>query len=118
MRRMCSLTGRPRTYQATRSSGNKIAKSAVAVKAFEVQPPHLRYHPKTNRTLTIQAANTVTPIQSILSRSGLGGRSGLMKRRTSGNARIVNGTLIQKIQRHERASLTRAVRSGVVGRVA
>src|SRR5262249_4316774 len=118
MRRMCSLTGRPRTYQATRSNGNKIAKSAVAVKAFEVQPPHLRYQPKTKTMLTIQTVKIVTPIQSMRSGSGFGGRSGLMKLRTSGNARAVSGTLIQKIQRHERASLTRAVSSGVVGRVA
>ena len=95
-----------------------MASRAVAVKALDVQPPHLRYQPKMKVRLTIQAANRVTPIQSIRSGSGWAGRSGLTKRRTSGNARRANGTFTQKIQRHDSASLTSAVSSGVVGRVA
>src|SRR6516162_734672 len=118
IRRRCSVAVMPEPTQAARRTGNTRASTAVAVKAFELQPPHLRYQPQTKATLTIQAANKVTLIQSIRSGSGRGGRSGLMKRSTKGIARKANGTFIQKIQRHESSSFTRAVSSGVVGRVA
>src|SRR4051812_1798786 len=118
MRRKCSLTARPAPNQAIRATGNSMANTAVAVKAFDVQPPHLRYQPKRKTRLTIQVVNRVTPSQSMRRGSGRGGRSGLMKRRTRGTASKARGTFAQKIQRHESASLTRAVKSGVVGRVA
>src|SRR5256885_1026699 len=118
IRRKCSLTARPEPTQRARATGNSRASRAVAVKALDVQPPHLRYQPKVKVRLTTQATNRVTPTQSIRSGSGRGGRSGLTKRRTRGNASRAGGTFTQKIQRHERASLTHAVRSGVVGRVA
>src|SRR6266480_4891323 len=106
IRRKCSLTARPAPTQQARTTGSNKASKAVPVKALDVQPPHLRYQPKVKVRLTIQAANRVTPIQSMRSSSGRGGRSGLTKRRTSGNARRANGTFTQKIQRHDRASLT------------
>src|SRR5262245_883775 len=118
IRRKCSLTVRPEPTQATRATGNSTASTTVAVKALDDQPPHLRYQPKMKAWLTIQAANRVTPTQSIRRGSGRAGRSGLTKRRTRGNARRANGTFTQNTQRHESASLTRAVSSGVVGRVA
>src|SRR5215472_1486786 len=118
IRRRCSLTDMPEPIHTARTTGNTRASTAVAVKAFELQPPHLRYQPNTKVRATIQAVNKVTLIQSIRSGSGRGGRSGLMNRSTRGNARRANGTFIQKIQRHESASFTRAVSSGVVGRVA
>src|SRR5262245_52179380 len=118
IRRRCSLTARPAPTQATRATGNRTAIINVAVKALDVQPPHLRYQPNRKVRLTIQAVNRVTPIQSIRRGSGRGGRSGLMKRRTRGNAKRAKGTFTQKTQRHESASLTSAVKSGVVGRVA
>src|SRR6266481_1496977 len=118
IRRMCSLTAKPAPTQAAKATGNSMASTAVAANALDVQPPHLRYQPKTKVKLTIQATNSVTPIQSIRRGSGLAGRSGLMKRRTRGIANKANGTFIQKTQRHENASLTSAVSSGVVGRVA
>src|SRR5262245_22491030 len=95
-----------------------MATTAVAANLLDVQPPHLRYQPKTNVRLTSQVAKRVTAIQSIRNGSGRGGRSGLMKRRTRGIARSANGTFTQKIQRHDSASLIKAVSSGVVGRVA
>src|SRR5579871_6497437 len=107
MRRKCSLTAKPEPTQRARATGNKVARSAVRAKAFEVQPPHLRYQPKRNVKLTIQATKRVTPIQSMGSSSGLAGRSGLMRRKTSGTAKTANGMLIQKTQRHDSASLTR-----------
>src|SRR5262245_19432855 len=118
IRRMCALTARPAPTQATRATGNSTVGTAVAAKALDVQPPHLRYQPKTKVRLTTQATNRVTPIQSIRSGSGRAGRSGWMQRRTRGNARRANGTFTQKTQRHESASLTQAVSSGVLGRVA
>src|SRR5262249_27988758 len=118
IRRTCSLTARPAPTQATRATGNSMDSTAVAVKALDVQPPHLRYQPKRKVRLTTQVANRVTPIQSIRKGSGGAGRSGLTKRHTRGNARRANGTFTQNTQRHESASLTRAVSSGVVGRVA
>src|SRR5262245_54821695 len=118
IRRKCSLAVRPEPTQAARATGNSRASRAVAVKVFELKPPHLRYQPKVKVRLTIQAANKVTLIQSIRRGSGRAGRSGLTKRRTRGTARRANGTFTQKIQRHESASLTSAVNSGVVGRVA
>src|SRR5438046_1439834 len=118
IRRKCSLTARPAPTQATRATGNSMASRAVAVNALDVQPPHLRYQPKVKVMLTIQATNRVTPIQSIRSGSGRGGRSGFTNRRTNGTAKRASGTLTQKIQRQDRASLTHAVSSGVVGRVA
>src|SRR5262245_31510013 len=118
IRRRCSLAVRPEPIQAARATGNIRASRAVAVKAFELQPPHLRYQPNTKARVTIHVANKVTLIQSIRSGSGRGGRSGLMKRSTKGIARRANGTFTQKIQRHESVSFTRAVSSGVVGRVA
>src|SRR6516162_5254111 len=118
IRRRCSLAARPAPTQATTATGNKMASTAVAAKALDVQPPHLRYQPKRKVRLTIQAVNRVTPIQSIRSGSGRAGRSGLTKRRTRGIARRASGTFTQKTQRHESASLTQAVKSGVVGRVA
>src|SRR5215470_16254332 len=117
IRRKCSLTARPEPTQATRATGNRKASSAVAVKESDVQPPHLRYQPKRKVRLTVQAANRVTPTQSIRSGCGRGGRSGLTKRRTRGNASRPTGTFTQKIQRHESASLIHAVTSGVLGRV-
>src|SRR5262245_58672706 len=99
----------PEPIQAAKATGNTSESRAVAVKAFELQPPHLRYQPKPKVRLTIQAANKVTLIQSIRSGSGRGGRSGLMNQCTKGNARRANGTFTQKIQRHESASFTRAV---------
>src|SRR5437588_5076336 len=118
IRRKCSLAERPAPTQATRATGNSRASRAVAVKALDVQPPHLRYQPKVKVRLTIQAQNRVTPIQSMRNGSGFGGRSGLMQRRTNGNASNANGTFTQKTQRHDSASLTSAVSKGVVGRVA
>src|SRR5262245_12237937 len=102
----------------TRGMGNSKASRAVATNSLDVQPPHLRYQPKMNVRLMIQAVNRVTLIQSIRSGSGFGGRSGFTKRSTRGNASRASGTFTQKIQRHDSASLTRAVTSGVVGRVA
>src|SRR5262249_48729511 len=98
--------------------GSSTTSTAVSANALDVQPPHLRYQPKEKVRLTIHAVNNVTPIQSIRSGSGLGGRSGFTNRRTSGIAKSARGTFTQKIQRHENASLTSAVKSGVVGRVA
>src|SRR5262245_56163411 len=118
IRRRCSLAVKPEPIQAAKATGNTMASRAVAVKAFELQPPHLRYQPNTKARVTIHVANRVTLTQSIRSGSGRGGRSGLMYRCTRGSARRASGTFIQKIQRHERASFTRAVSSGVVGRVA
>src|SRR5262245_20859733 len=118
IRRRCSLTARPEPTQAVRATGNSTASTAVAAKALDVQPPHLRYQPNRKDRLTIQAVNRVTAIQSIRRGKGLGGRSGLTKRSTNGNAKTASGTFIQKTQRHESASLTSAVSSGVVGRVA
>src|SRR5262249_4213313 len=118
IRRKCSLTARPAPTQATRATGNSMASTAVAVKALDVQPPHLRYQPKRKVRLTIQAVNRVTPIQSIRSGNGRGGRSGLTKRRTKGDANRAKGQFPQRLQRPDSASWTRAVRSGVVGRVA
>src|SRR5438067_1152987 len=107
--RKCSLTARPEPTQAARTTGNSMASRAVAVKALDVHPPHLRYQPKVKVRLTIQAVNSVTPPQSIRNGSGLGGRSGLTKRRTRVNARRASGTFTQKIQRHDSASLISAV---------
>src|SRR5262245_39111974 len=118
MRWKCSLTARPEPTQPTRAMGNSRPSRAVAVKALDVQPPHLRYQPKVKVRLTIQPTNRVTPTRALRHGSGLGGRSGLTKRRTRGNASRPSGTFTQKIQRHDSASLTRAVKSGVVGRVA
>src|SRR5262245_29952867 len=118
IRRKCSLAVRPEPTQAANATGNARASWAVAVKAFELQPPHRRYQPKTKIRHTVQAANKVTLVQSIRSGSGRAGRSDLTKRSTRGTARRANGTFIQKTQRHESASFTRAVSSGVVGRVA
>src|SRR5262245_22828383 len=118
MRRRWSLTDKPAPTQATTVIGNSMARMAVAAKALDVQPPQWRYQPKTKVRLTIQAVNRVTPIQSIRRGSGWAGRSGLMKRRTRGIARRAKGTFTQKTQRHDNPSLTRAVNSGVVGRVA
>src|SRR5438067_2462648 len=118
MRRKCSLTAMPEPTQRTRANGNRTANSAVHEKALDDQPPHLRYQPKRKARLTIQVTNRVTPIQSIRRGNGRGGRSGLMKRCTSGMARSAAGTLTQKTQRHDSASLTSAVKSGVVGREA
>src|SRR5262249_45878544 len=118
MRRRCSLAVWPEPIQAPRATGNIRARTAVAVKVFELQPSHLRYQPKAKVRLTAHAANKATLIQSIRNASGRGGRSGLMNRSTKGIATRANGTFIQKIQRHESASFTRAVKSGVVGRVA
>src|SRR6516164_6572681 len=118
IRRKCSPTEKPAPTQVTRATGDSMAKTAVAAKALDVQPPHLRYQPKRKVRLTIQAVNSVTAIQSIRRGKGLGGRSGLMKRRTSGIARRARGTFTQKTQRHDSSSLTSAVNSGVVGRVA
>jgi hypothetical protein len=73
---------------------------------------------KQNTRLTAQPAKRVTASQSMCSSIGFGGRSGLMNRRTNGIANSAKGMLIQKIHRHENASFTRAVTSGVVGRVA
>src|SRR6516162_5964197 len=98
IRRKCSLAVRPEPIQAAKATGNTRASRAVAVKAFELQPPHLRYQPKTKIRLTIQAPNKVTLVQSTRSGSGRGGRSGLMNRCTKGNARTANGTFTQKIQ--------------------
>src|SRR5216684_1672984 len=114
----CSLGARPDPTQARMAAGNSMARTAVAVNALDDQPPHLRYHPKMKVKLTIHATKSVTPIQSIRSGIGFGGRSGLTKRHTRGIARIANGTFTQKTQRQERASLIIAVSSGVVGRVA
>src|SRR5262245_3580937 len=116
--RRCSLTARPLPTEAMRTTGNNIAKTVVAAKALDVQPPQWRYQPKTKVRLTIQAVNRVTPIQSIRRGNGWAGRSGLMKRCTRGIARRAKGTFTQKTQRHDNPSLTRAVNSGVVGRVA
>src|SRR6516225_2451648 len=102
MRRKCSLTARPDPTHKTMAIGNDTARSAVRAKAFEVQPPHLRYQPKRKVKLTIHPTKRVTPIQSIGRGNGLAGRSGLMKRQTSGTARIAKGTLIQKTQRHDK----------------
>src|SRR5438552_3680907 len=118
MRQICSLTDRPAPTQATMAAGKSTASTAVAANALEVHPPHLRYQPKRKVRLTIQATSNVTPIQSIRKGSGRGGRSGFTKRHTRGIAKRANGTFTQKIQRQESASLTRAVNSGVVGRVA
>src|SRR5262245_23293426 len=118
IRRKCSLAVRPEPTQATRATGNTRASRAVAVKVFELQPPHLRYQPKTKVRLTIQAANKVTLVQSVRRGSGQAGRAGLTNGRTRGTARRANGTFTQKIQRHESASLISAASSGVVGRVA
>src|SRR6516164_9229978 len=118
IRRKCSLTASPAPTHATRTTGNTSASTAVAAKALDVQPPHLRYQPNRKARLTIQAVNSVTAIQSIRRGKGLGGRSGLTKRSTSGNAKTANGTFTRKTQRHDSASLTQAVKSGVVGRVA
>src|SRR5262249_32058546 len=118
MRRRWSLTDRPEPTQKPRPTGDSTAKPAVAAKALDVQPPQWRYQPKRKVRLTIQAVNSVTPIQSIRRGKGLGGRSGLMKRRTRGIARRARGVFTQKTQRHDSASLTSAVNSGVVGRVA
>src|SRR5262249_10361127 len=108
----------PEPTQAARTTGNTRASTAVAVKAFELQPPHLRYQPNTKVRATIQAVNKVTLIQSIRSGSGRGGRSGLMNRSTRGNARRANGHIPQEVDAHGSASFTRAFSSGVVGRVA
>src|SRR5262245_2549466 len=118
IRRKCSLAVRPEPTQAARATGNSRATRAVAAKAFDDQPPHLRYQPKAKVRLTAQAASKVTLIQSIRRGSGRAGRSGLTKRSTRGTARRASGTFTQKIQRHESASLISAVSSGVVGRVA
>src|SRR5213080_4454784 len=118
IRRICSPGARPDPTQTARATGNSKASRAVAVKALDVQPPHLRYQPKVKVRLTIQVTNRVTPTQSIRNGSGRGGRSGFTKRRTRGNASRASGTFTQKIHRHESASLTHAVSSGVVGRVA
>src|SRR5215470_8675704 len=117
-RRRCSSTEIPDATRATTANGRSRETVAVAVKALEDQPPHLRYHPETKSRLTIHPINKVTPIQLIRRRTGCGGRSGRTNRRTSGIARSVKGTLSQKIQRQESVSLTQAVKSGVVGRVA
>lgn len=98
--------------------GARIVNSAVAVNVFEVQPPHFRYQANVNTKLTTQAAKTVIPTHLMLAGGGFDGRSGLMNRRTSGKPIAPKGTLIQNIQRHESCSLTIAVSSGVVGRVA
>src|SRR5262249_25143495 len=116
--RRCSVTATPEPTQRTSATGRPRARTAVAAKALEVQPPHLRYQPKTKVRLTIQATKRVTLIQSMRRGKGFDGWSGLTKRRTRGIARRASGTLTQKAQRHDSASLTRAVRSGVVGRVA
>ncbi len=88
------------------------------MKALDVQPPHLRYQPKVKVRHTTHITNNVIATQSIRSGSGCGGRSGLMKRSTSGKAIMASGTFIQKIQRQESSSFTSAVNNGVVGRVA
>src|SRR5262252_106863 len=98
IRRRCSLAVRPEPTQAAKATGNTRASRAVAVKAFELQPPHLRYQPKTKVRVTIHVVNKVTLIQSIRSSTGRVGRSGLMKRSTKGTAKRANGTFTQKIQ--------------------
>src|SRR5437868_5730962 len=102
---------RPEPTQSARATGKSIASKAVAVKALDVQPPHLRYQPNMNARLTTQPTRSVTLIQSMRSGSGFGGRSGLMKRRTSGTANSASGTFTQKIHRHDNASFTTAVKS-------
>src|SRR6516164_7191594 len=118
IRNKCSLAANPLPIQTTRGIGNSKATMAVTANSLDVQPPHFRYQPKMKVRLTIQAVNRVTLIQSIRSGSGLGGRSGFTKRSTRGTARRASGTFTQNTQRHESASLIRAVSSGVVGRVA
>src|SRR5262245_48365158 len=114
---MCSFTAKPAPTQAITAIGNRRASTATVAKVLDVQPPHLRYHPNAKVRLTTHAVNRLTPIQSIRSGSGWAGRSGLTKRRTRGIANRAKGTFTQKTQRHDSASLTNAVKSGVVGRV-
>ena len=48
----------------------------VTAKAFDVQPPHLRYQLKANTIATTQAMKSVTASQSMGRCMGRGGRSG------------------------------------------
>src|SRR5262245_46151731 len=86
--------------QATKTNGKTMDNVAVVAKALEDQPPHLRYQPQVNSMHETQAAKIVTVTQSMGTRCGVAGRSGRMKRSTSGMARRPNGTFIQKIHRH------------------
>src|SRR5262245_64484017 len=115
---MCSLMGDPLPSQKTKIIGAQIANTVVNAKAFDVQPPHLRYQPKMKIMDTIQAEKSATAPHEILSGSGLDGRSGWKHARTRGIANSASGTFNQKIHRHDATSFTMEVSSGVVGRVA
>ncbi len=64
----------------------------VTAKAFDVQPPHLRYQLKANTTATTQAVKSVTASQSMGRCMGRGGRSGRKVRQTRTIPRSAIGT--------------------------
>ncbi len=72
----CSSGLKPDPSQTTRTTGRATQRITVTAKAFDVQPPHLRYQLKANTTATTQATKSVTASQSMGRCMGRGGRSG------------------------------------------
>ena len=66
----CSSGLKPDPSQTTRTTGRVTQRMTVAAKAFDVQPPHLRYQLKANTIATTQATKSVTASQSIGMRMG------------------------------------------------
>src|SRR6266446_3144518 len=97
----CSSGLNPDASQTARTTGRVTQRITVRAKAFEVQPPHLRYQLKANTIATTQETKRVTANQSMGRCMGRGGRSGRKYRQTSPSATSATGTKAQYIQRHD-----------------